>query len=398
MIGTTAHSSSFASVRRAFTYCSRADTSKNVRSTCAAPRRAPEQSGVHVVQRPLPDRGRGLQLLDRGRAHRHPHAPHAERDRAGGDERRRAAVVVDRADLAAHLAQHVRAHVAGARRPRAWSRALRRSATSYCWGTPGYRANATSPISISSPGSNPGTRASSGRPSTSAAPRCRRAPRDCRGRGGRPAARSPRRSGGMSCRSCARRPPAVAGPVDGVLGQLRRLFGAGAGAAGTQRKIARRRSSRPAPVTADTASTTGSGSRQTRGSSASRSRHSDTAVHLVGREQVDLVQRDEEGPLLESGAVAGELAAHRHERVPGRMPSRGATSTTCTSRLRALDVREELVAEARALRRALDQPRDVGDHELAPLVVLDRADRGLERRERIVRDLGLRAREAPQQR
>ena len=76
------------------------------------------------------------------------------------------------------------------------------------------------------------------------------------------------------------------------------------------------------------------------------------------------------------------------------MPSIGATSTTCTSRLRALDVGEELVAEPRALGGALDQARDVGDHELAALVVLDRADRGLERRERIVGDLGLGAREA----
>ena len=60
----------------------------------------------------------------------------------------------------------------------------------------------------------------------------------------------------------------------------------------------------------------------------------------------------------------------------------------------ALDVREELVAEARTLGGALDQSRDVGDHELAALVVVDRADRRLERRERIVGDLGLRAREA----
>ena len=46
-------------------------------------------------------------------------------------------------------------------------------------------------------------------------------------------------------------------------------------------------------------------------------------------------------------------------------------STECTSRLRALDVREELVSQPGALRRALDQARDVGQHELAAFVVLE---------------------------
>ena len=114
-----------------------------------------QQAGVHVVQRALPDRRRGLQLLDRGRADRHPHAAHAERDRAGGDERRR------------------RRRRRGSRRPGGTPRAARRMRTSpassatsvepsfttvrdiYCCATPGYSANATSPISISSPGSNP---------------------------------------------------------------------------------------------------------------------------------------------------------------------------------------------------------------------------------------------------
>ena len=64
---------------------------------------------------------------------------------------------------------------------------------------------------------------------------------------------------------------------------------------------------------------------------------------------------------------------------------------------RALDVREEVVAEARALARALDQARDVGDHELA-LVAFERAEHRLERRERIVGDLRRRAREAREQR
>ena len=63
----------------------------------------------------------------------------------------------------------------------------------------------------------------------------------------------------------------------------------------------------------------------------------------------------------------------------------------------ALDVREEVVAEAGALAGALDQPRDVGEHELA-VVGLERAEHGLERRERVGGDLRLRAGHAREQR
>ena len=64
---------------------------------------------------------------------------------------------------------------------------------------------------------------------------------------------------------------------------------------------------------------------------------------------------------------------------------------------RALDVGEEVVAEAGAVARALDQPRDVGDHELA-VGGLERPEVRLERRERVAGDLRLRAREARDQR
>ena len=64
---------------------------------------------------------------------------------------------------------------------------------------------------------------------------------------------------------------------------------------------------------------------------------------------------------------------------------------------RALDVREEVVAEARPLGRALDQPGDVGHHELAVLGV-QRAEHRLQRRERVGGDLRVRAREPRQQR
>ena len=43
--------------------------------------------------------------------------------------------------------------------------------------------------------------------------------------------------------------------------------------------------------------------------------------------------------------------------------SNGARSTRCSSKPRALQVAQELVAEARAFRRAFDQAGNVGDHE-----------------------------------
>ena len=63
----------------------------------------------------------------------------------------------------------------------------------------------------------------------------------------------------------------------------------------------------------------------------------------------------------------------------------------------ALDVGEEVVPEARTAARPLDQPRDVREHQLA-VVGLQRAEHGLERRERIGGDLGLGARHPGQQR
>ena len=53
---------------------------------------------------------------------------------------------------------------------------------------------------------------------------------------------------------------------------------------------------------------------------------------------------------------------------------------------RALDVREEVVPEAGAVAGALDQPGDVGDHELA-VVGVERAEHRLERGERVGGDL-----------
>jgi hypothetical protein len=62
----------------------------------------------------------------------------------------------------------------------------------------------------------------------------------------------------------------------------------------------------------------------------------------------------------------------------------------------ALDVREKLVAEARARTGALDQAGNVGQHELA-LFALEGAEHGLERRERVVGHLGLGASQPSEQ-
>ena len=65
---------------------------------------------------------------------------------------------------------------------------------------------------------------------------------------------------------------------------------------------------------------------------------------------------------------------------------------------RALEMREELVPEPDALARALDQPRHVGDGQLAPVGRLDRAEHRLQRRERVVGDFRLRVRDPAEQR
>ncbi len=60
--------------------------------------------------------------------------------------------------------------------------------------------------------------------------------------------------------------------------------------------------------------------------------------------------------------------------------------------VRALQVAQELVPEARAFGRALDQAGDVGDHERAVHVHAHHAQVRMQRRERIVGDLGARRR------
>ena len=70
------------------------------------------------------------------------------------------------------------------------------------------------------------------------------------------------------------------------------------------------------------------------------------------------------GSVLEPGAVGGELGADRLV-VGLRVALGGADLDQVDEHRAALDVGEELVAEAGALGGALDQPRDVGEDDLA---------------------------------
>ena len=65
---------------------------------------------------------------------------------------------------------------------------------------------------------------------------------------------------------------------------------------------------------------------------------------------------------------------------------------------RPLDVAQELDAESVSFVRSFDQTGDIGDDEAAEVVELHHAELRFERRERIVRDLGPRRREARNER
>ena len=147
--------------------------------------------------------------------------------------------------------------------------------------------------------------------------------------------------------------------------------------AAPRRRSPARSSSSPAPVAEETASTPSALAERCAIGSAARPRR---------RQQVALRDHDELGQPLEPGAVRGELAADRLVGVARVALLDGSTRDQVDEHPAALDVGEELVAEPGARRRALDQPGDVGEHQLA-LAVVDRPQHRLERRERIVGDL-----------
>src|SRR5207244_6438597 len=80
------------------------------------------------------------------------------------------------------------------------------------------------------------------------------------------------------------------------------------------------------------------------------------------RAEVDLVEHYDLPTLVESGAVRGELSV---DGVPARVGVALRRVDDVDEQAGTLEVREELVAEPDAFARALDEPGDVGDDELA---------------------------------
>ena len=103
------------------------------------------------------------------------------------------------------------------------------------------------------------------------------------------------------------------------------------------------------------------------------------------------------GSAARRGSWAASSCSIVSQLACGSEPSSGARSRTWTSRrVRSTCARKSWPSPA-PVAGALDEPRDVGQHELA-LVGVQRAEPGLERGERVVGDLGRRARQAREQR
>ena len=111
-------------------------------------------------------------------------------------------------------------------------------------------------------------------------------------------------------------------------------------------------------------------------------------------DEVDLVQHDDLRQHVEAGAVRGELGVDR----PPLLLERLRDVEHVDQRAGPLEMGEELVAEADAFARALDQARHVGDDELPAVGRLDGAEHRLERRERVVGHLRPGVRDAGEER
>jgi hypothetical protein len=97
---------------------------------------------------------------------------------------------------------------------------------------------------------------------------------------------------------------------------------------------------------------------------------------------------------VKTGSVCLELAVDEAE-LPGRVA--GSRVDDVHEHASPLQVGQELVPEARAFGRPLDQAGHIGDHELAAVGRIDRAEHGLQRREGVVRHLRSRIRDPSQQ-
>ena len=112
-------------------------------------------------------------------------------------------------------------------------------------------------------------------------------------------------------------------------------------------------------------------------------------------QQIDLVEHDELGPRIEPGTVLRELAVDGAESL---LEVGLRRIEDVNQEARALEVSEELMPEASAVGRSLDEPGHVRNGQLPVLRAVDHAEDGLERRERVVGDLRLRVRDPPQER
>ena len=122
----------------------------------------------------------------------------------------------------------------------------------------------------------------------------------------------------------------------------------------------------------------------------------DVPLRLLLGEQVDLGEGDDLRQAVEPRAVAGELAPDGPV-VRLRIPLRRRDLDQVDEQPAALEMGEELVPEAGALGGALDQPGDVGEHQLA-VVQLDRPQVGLDGGERVAGDLRVGAGQPGEQR
>src|SRR5690606_29165433 len=122
-------------------------------------------------------------------------------------------------------------------------------------------------------------------------------------------------------------------------------------------------------------------------------------VALRARQEIQLVQHEPARLVLERVGVRAELALDGAIGFGG-IPARELRARVdyVQQQARALEMLEEPDPEARALCGALDEPRNVGEHEAAVGPHADDAELRRQRREWIVGDLRARGRERARQR
>ncbi len=105
----------------------------------------------------------------------------------------------------------------------------------------------------------------------------------------------------------------------------------------------------------------------------------------VGIDGVDLRQDDDLRLFGEAAIIGLQFVA---DRLIGLARMFAAGVDEMQKHAAALDMAEEMIAEAEAFMRALDQPRNIGEHEFAA-VAGDDAELRMQRREGIIGDLRL---------